>query len=69
VVVNTMVELDGDEGTGSSDWQFLAPSGEGPAWSIIGVGRYADRLQRTADGWRLAERRIVPSSAGMFTGS
>lgn len=60
-LVNTVIELDGDEATAYSD--YLVETGrhggeEGEIVRTSGGGSYVDRLRRTENGWRISERRI-----------
>lgn len=52
VVANIRVALAGDTASATSQILLFTAAGEPPL-----VGTYADRLERTADGWRFAERR------------
>ena len=58
VVSNVIIQLEGD--TARARCYFHAPmareSEDGPQFVITNGGRYLDRLQRTADGWRIVER-------------
>jgi hypothetical protein len=61
MVTNHQVRIDGD--TATSRCYFHAQhvrraAAEGP--NFIVAGRYEDDLVRTADGWRIARRRLVP---------
>ena len=51
LVANTEIRLDGDRATASSTWVYLTR-----ADGLAMVGRYADTLRRTSDGWRFARR-------------
>lgn len=52
-VSSVRVHLDGDRATGAS--YFLAITESGPDhW-----GRYADRYERSPDGWRFGHRRVI----------
>ncbi|MFM5948977.1 MAG: nuclear transport factor 2 family protein [Novosphingobium sp.] len=52
VFANICVDVDGDHATATSQ-VLLFTAADKPAL----VGSYADRLVRTAEGWRFAERR------------
>lgn len=52
IVANIRVNVDGDVATASSQILLFTAAGQPPL-----VGTYADRLVRTAGGWRFAERR------------
>ena len=54
VVGNRRVELDGDTATSVS--AFFNPMVMGDGNTFFCGGEYHDRLVRTADGWRIAER-------------
>lgn len=53
LVTNIRVDVDGDEATSSA--YFFHPMRAGDATFLVS-GTYEDRLARTADGWRIAER-------------
>lgn len=60
-LVNTIIELDGDEARAYSD--YLVETGRrgdepGEIVRTSGGGSYIDRLVRTADGWRISERQV-----------
>lgn len=52
IVANIRVNVAGDAATASSQILLFTAAGQPPL-----VGTYADRLVRTAEGWRFAERR------------
>ena len=52
VVANIRVNVNGDEASATSQILLFTAAGQPPL-----VGTYADRLVRTAQGWRFAERR------------
>ena len=52
IVANIRVNVDGDAAMASSQILLFTAAGQPPL-----VGTYADRLVRTAEGWRFAERR------------
>jgi ketosteroid isomerase-like protein len=52
IVANIRVNVDGDAASASSQILLFTAAGQPPL-----VGTYADRLVRTAEGWRFAERR------------
>jgi hypothetical protein len=56
VVIPGGVEVDGDRATCESRFLFIGHADEAPA--LLSVGRYHDRLRRSADGWQLMARRI-----------
>lgn len=55
---NIEVETEGDAATAQSNWLYLGRRRPDASWQILAAGRYADRLRRTADGWRFASRVI-----------
>ncbi|HET6811410.1 MAG TPA: nuclear transport factor 2 family protein [Acidimicrobiales bacterium] len=57
LVTTVAVVLDGDVATADSYWLFVGDTTTAPV--IRSIGRYQDRLRRTADGWRLAHRIIT----------
>ena len=58
-LTNMAVAIDGDSATSRTyvDGLILAPDNMS---GVNAVGFYDDRLTRTADGWRIAERRFTP---------
>ncbi len=52
IVANIRVSVDGDTATAASQILLFTAAGQPPL-----VGTYADRLVRTAKGWRFVERR------------
>jgi ketosteroid isomerase-like protein len=56
VVGASVVEVKGDEATASTSFVFIA--GVSGQKQVVGTGRYSDALERTADGWRVAHRRV-----------
>lgn len=57
LVTTVAVDVDGDQATADSYWLFVGDTSTAPA--IRSIGRYHDRLRRTAAGWRLAHRVIT----------
>jgi hypothetical protein len=57
VCSNLLIEGEGDEANGRA-YLMLLGTGTSPA-SITMTGKYEDRLVRSADGWRFAERRFT----------
>lgn len=51
-LTTSLIELDGDNATARSYFQVLTNQG------LDHHGHYADRLVRTADGWRIAHRSV-----------
>jgi hypothetical protein len=66
LIGNVLVEIDGDVATSSCYLQAQhVGRGVAEGEQFIFAGRYVDRLVRTTDGWRIAERRLEPMwSAG-----
>lgn len=60
MMTNHLVEVDGDVATGEvlCTARHLSADPEAPAEAITVIIRYHDRYARTADGWRIADRRI-----------
>jgi ketosteroid isomerase-like protein len=52
ICANIRVDVEGDTASASSQIMLFTAAGQPPL-----VGSYADRLVRTADGWRFVERR------------
>jgi 3-phenylpropionate/cinnamic acid dioxygenase small subunit len=58
---NTVIELDGDTATAFSHFQMETgrrSDVEGEIVRVTGGGSYEDTLIRTADGWRITERKV-----------
>lgn len=62
LTANVIIDIDGDEATGRTDWVFLLAGAEG--FAIAAVGHYDDRFVRTEQGWRFAQRLITPQRPG-----
>jgi uncharacterized protein (TIGR02246 family) len=64
VTTNSLVDVDGDAATATTDYLFVRPTTDG--LSIIAAGRYHDRLVRDETRWRFRERSItmLPVVAG-----
>lgn len=64
VTTNSLVDVDGDAATATTDYLFVRPTTDGLA--IIAAGRYHDRLVRHESRWRFRERSItmLPAAAG-----
>ena len=56
--INSLIEVDGDRATVSSDFAKLDPEPGTSAFVIGTAGRYLDDLVRTSAGWRIARRRV-----------
>jgi hypothetical protein len=61
MVSNHQITVDGDEATGRCylQAQHIRHAASGSPLYTVGA-RYEDRYVRTPDGWRIAERTIVP---------
>jgi ketosteroid isomerase-like protein len=55
LVLNPVVDVDGDTATAKSTWAFVTRS-ETDAPVLAMLGTYYDELRRTADGWRFSRR-------------
>jgi ketosteroid isomerase-like protein len=58
LTTNVIIDIDGDEATGRTDFVFLLVGDQG--FTVAAVGHYEDGFVRTDDGWRFTRRRIVP---------
>jgi 3-phenylpropionate/cinnamic acid dioxygenase small subunit len=59
LTLDAVVEVDGDTATQRCRFLLGRRSGDRSDFSIVTSGRYHDRLIRTADGWRFAERHAA----------
>ena len=57
VTSNSLVDIDRDSATVTTDYLFVRPTADGPA--IVAAGRYHDRLVRVGLRWRFRERSIT----------
>jgi uncharacterized protein (TIGR02246 family) len=57
VTSNSLVDVDGDSATVSTDYLFVRPTADGP--TIVAAGRYRDVLAREGRSWRFRERAIT----------
>ena len=57
VVTTSSIEIDGDVATGRSVFHFYADI-DTAAPTLVALGVYADRFERTGEGWKLAERLL-----------
>jgi hypothetical protein len=60
-LINTVIEVDGDEATAYSDYQMETGrkgETEGEIVRVSGGGSYVDRLRRTEAGWRIYHRAV-----------
>jgi uncharacterized protein (TIGR02246 family) len=56
VVANTLVTVDGETASATSDLLVLGKGESG--WAVRFVGRYRDELRHTEKGWRFAARTL-----------
>jgi len=73
-VTNLVIEVNGDEARAASRilaWHWFAIPGADPLrpTDLLAVGGYEDRLRRTADGWRIHERRGFNFGTGIGAGT
>jgi hypothetical protein len=73
-VTNLVIEVNGDEARANSRvlaWQWFAVPDADPLrpTDLLAVGGYQDRLRRTAEGWRIHERRGFNLGTGIGAGS
>jgi uncharacterized protein (TIGR02246 family) len=61
VTTNTLVDVDGETATATTDYLYVRPTAAGLA--IISAGRYDDRLVRDGRRWRFAQREITMLAA------
>jgi uncharacterized protein (TIGR02246 family) len=55
LVLNPVIDVDGDSATARSTWAFVTRSEtDAPVFSMLGT--YYDQLRRTDDGWKFARR-------------
>ena len=60
VTVDALIEVNGDEATQDVRVVVLGRALDGKTTPTLDrTGRYQDRLVRTSDGWRFAERRVA----------
>jgi hypothetical protein len=60
-LINTIIEMDGDEATAYSDYQMelgRKSDIEGEIVRVSGGGSYVDLLRRTEAGWRICARTV-----------
>jgi uncharacterized protein (TIGR02246 family) len=61
VTTNSLVDVDGDSATASTDYMYVRPGEKGH--TIIAAGRYHDQLVRTRERWRFRVREITMLTA------
>jgi uncharacterized protein (TIGR02246 family) len=57
ITSNSLVDLDGDSATATTDYLFVRATADGPV--IVAAGRYYDRLARHGPRWQFRERAIT----------
>lgn len=57
VTTNSLIDVDGDGATATTDYLFVRPTAEGVG--IVAAGRYLDQLVRHYDRWRFQVREIT----------
>jgi uncharacterized protein (TIGR02246 family) len=57
VTTNSLIDVDGDRATATTDYLFVRPGEQGI--SVIAAGRYYDRLVHRGDQWQFEERSIT----------
>ncbi|WP_404476607.1 nuclear transport factor 2 family protein [Novosphingobium sp. BL-52-GroH] len=72
-VTNLVIELAGDEARAASRilaWHWFAIPDADPLrpTDLLAIGGYEDRLRRTAEGWRIYERRGINFGTGVGAG-
>jgi 3-phenylpropionate/cinnamic acid dioxygenase small subunit len=60
ILTNSILEIDGDTATATSDWYLIKPAA-GQAWDIEGAGYYQDEMRRSPVGWVFTRRHISPA--------
>ena len=55
LVLNPVIDVDGDTATAKSTWGFVTRS-ETDTPVLLMLGTYYDELRRTADGWKFSRR-------------
>jgi uncharacterized protein (TIGR02246 family) len=55
LVVNPVIDVDGDTAAARSTWAFVTRSDD-DAPVVLMLGTYYDELRRTDDGWRFSQR-------------
>jgi SnoaL-like domain len=61
-VMNSVIAVTGDTATAKSNYLVMVEGPEGPVPSVCGT--YADRLIRTAEGWRFQRRELIHAFKG-----
>ena len=63
---NQTCEIDGDRATTETYWLFTGPNKDGT--NSISFGRYLDRLERRAEGWRIVFRYATIDGVSVLEG-
>lgn len=58
ITTDPVVEVDGDVATGTSSFLFGMRSPDRRRFRVVTTGRYADRFERTREGWRIRHRTV-----------
>ena len=61
MLTNMASEVDGDRATAVTYVHAVLMVSRDPETSIDAVGKYEDEFVRSADGWRIAARKFVPT--------
>jgi 3-phenylpropionate/cinnamic acid dioxygenase small subunit len=61
MLTNMAIAVDGDRAKAVTYVHAVLVLSRDPEQSIDAVGKYEDSLVRTADGWRIAARKFVPT--------
>lgn len=56
MLINPVLEVDGDEAEGDSGWLFFTSDSGGSRPRLSAFGRYRDRFRRRDGAWRIADR-------------
>lgn len=62
ITSNSLVDIDGDTATATTDYLFVRPGAGG--LSVVASGRYYDSLVRQGERWRFSERMVTIVVAG-----
>jgi uncharacterized protein (TIGR02246 family) len=65
VTTNSLIDVDGDGATATTDYLFVRPTAEG--LGVIAAGRYIDQLVRDDGRWRFQVREITLLTAAEVT--
>ena len=72
-ISNVIIELNGDEARATSKvmawhWFYKPDGGDYDPSDLLAIGGYQDRLRRTAEGWRIYQRRGANFGTGIGIG-